>query len=277
MRELQIVDKELFEQAQYILDQRAKKNDDERRIAMTTKSQTMLSGIMFCAHCGGRLTSNVYHDTYTRADGTVRTGEYLRYICYHKSRKLCQCDGQSTYTAKKVDAAVCGVMMDIFGKITGAPDEMVLKRKFDKEIAGCKAKQTKINMELRKYTNQLEKLNAEIADSLTGDSVYSPEQLSAAINALNQKLEDRKLQLEALQNEMANKKASMEKVKPSYERFTGWANEFMLASTERKKMIISQLVSRIEISKWYKIHLEVNMDYEQFCEGWNNLQSAVDI
>lgn len=76
---------------------------------------------------------------------------------------------------------------------------------------------------------------------------------------------------------MANKKASMEKVKPSYERFTGWANEFMLASTERKKMIISQLVSRIEISKWYKIHLEVNMDYEQFCEGWNNLQSAVDI
>ena len=244
MRELQIVDKELFEQAQYILDQRAKKNDDERRIAMTTKSQTMLSGIMFCAHCGGRLTSNVYHDTYTRADGTVRTGEYLRYICYHKSRKLCQCDGQSTYTAKKVDAAVCGVMMDIFGKITGAPDEMV---------------------------------NAEIADSLTGDSVYSPEQLSAAINALNQKLEDRKLQLEALQNEMANKKASMEKVKPSYERFTGWANEFMLASTERKKMIISQLVSRIEISKWYKIHLEVNMDYEQFCEGWNNLQSAVDI
>lgn len=168
-------------------------------------------------------------------------------------------------------------MMDIFGKITGAPDEMVLKRKFDKEIAGCKAKQTKINMELRKYTNQLEKLNAEIADSLTGDSVYSPEQLSAAINALNQKLEDRKLQLEALQNEMANKKASMEKVKPSYERFTGWANEFMLASTERKKMIISQLVSRIEISKWYKIHLEVNMDYEQFCEGWNNLQSAVDI
>lgn len=277
MQKLQIVSKELFEQAQYILDQRAKKNDDERRIAMTTKSQTMLSGIMFCAHCGGRLTSNVYHDTYTRSDGTVRTGEYLRYICYHKSRKLCQCDGQSTYTAKKVDAAVCGVMMDIFGKITDAPDEMVLKRKFDKEIAGCKAKQTKLNMELRKYTNQLEKLNAEIADSLTGDSVYSPEQLSAAINALNQKLEDRKLQLEALQNEMANKKASMEKVKPSYERFTGWANEFMLASTERKKMIISQLVSRIEISKGYKIHLELNMDYEQFCEGWNNLQSAVDV
>lgn len=38
MKELQIVDKELFEQAQYILDQRSKKNDDKRQIAMTTKS-----------------------------------------------------------------------------------------------------------------------------------------------------------------------------------------------------------------------------------------------
>ncbi len=266
--------KELFEQAQYILDQRAKKNDDDRQIAMTTKSQALLSGIMFCAHCGGRLTSNVYRDTYSRADGSVRTAEYLRYICYHKSRKLCQCDGQSTYTAKKVDVAVCTAVMDMFSRIMDAPDEMVLQKKYNKEIASCKAKQTKLNMELRKYTNQLDKLNEEIANSLTGDSVYSPEQLSSAINAMNHKVEDARLQLESVQNEMSNKKASMEKVKPCYERFSGWANEFLLASTERKKMIISQLVSRIEISKGYKINLELNMDYEQFCEGWNGLQFA---
>lgn len=200
---------------------------------------------MFCAHCRGRLTSNVYRDTYTRADGSVRTAEYLRYICYHKSRKLCQCDGQSTYTARKVDAAVCTAVMDMFSRITDATDEMVLQKKYNKEIASCKAKQTKLNMELRKYTNQLDKLNEEIANSLTGDSVYSPEQLSTAINAMNHKVEDARLQLEYVQNEMSNKKASMEKVKPCYERFSGWANEFLLASTERKKMIISQLVSRI--------------------------------
>ncbi|MFT3952290.1 MAG: hypothetical protein QM689_10185 [Oscillospiraceae bacterium] len=36
---------------------------------------------------------------------------------------------------------------------------------------------------------------------------------------------------------------------------------------ERRKMIISQLVSRIEIGKGYKLNVELNMDYEQFCEG----------
>ena len=158
MKELQIVDKELFEQAQYILDQRSRKNDEERQIAMTTKSRALLSGIMFCAHCGGRLTSNVYHDTYTRTDGSVRRAEYLRYICYHKSRNLCQCDGQSTYAADKVDKAVCSAVMDIFSRITDAPDEMVLQRKYNKEISSCKARETKLNMELRKYTGQLDKL-----------------------------------------------------------------------------------------------------------------------
>lgn len=91
---------------------------------------------------------------------------------------------------------------------------------------------------------------------------------------MNRKVEDARLLLEIVQNEMSNKKASIEKVTPCYERFSGWANEFLLASTERKKMIISQLVSRIEISKGYKINLELNMDYGQFCEGWSGLCST---
>lgn len=275
MQELQIIEKDMFERAQYILDQRVSSNNDNRQIALTTKSRALLSGIMYCAHCGGRLTSNVFHDTYTRADGTVRTAEYLRYICYHKSRKLCECDGQSTYTAAKVDEAVCSAMMDIFRNVSDAPDECALRRKFDKEMAGSKAKQTKLELEIRRYETQLDKLNSEIADSLTGDSVYTPEQLSTAIKSVNNKISEAKLQLENLQNDMENRKAAMEKVKPSYDRFVGWAEEFMNASIERKKMIISQLVSRIEISKGYKINIELNMDYEQFCEGWNGLKEVV--
>ena len=275
MKELQIVDKEMFEQAQYILDQRATENEENRQIVMTTKSRALLSGIMYCAHCGGKLTSNVFHDTYTLSDGTVRTAEYLRYICYHKSRKLCECDGQSTYTAAKVDAAVCSAMADIFSSVSDAPDECELKRKFEKELAGSKAKQTKLELEIKRYENQLEKLNSEIADSLTGDSAYSPEQLSAAIKSVKSKLDDSKLQLESIRNDLENRKAAMEKVKPSYDRFVGWAGEFEKASLEAKKMIISQLVSRIEISKGYKISMQVNLEYARFCEGWDNIKDIV--
>lgn len=76
---------------------------------------------------------------------------------------------------------------------------------------------------------------------------------------------------------MTDKKTAMEKIKLSYERFKGWAEEFSLATVERKKMIISQLVSRIEIGKGYDIHIELNMDYEQFCEWWGVLEDKVAV
>ena len=275
MKELQIIDNDVFEQAQYILAQRATENEENRQIAMTTKSSALLSGIMYCAHCGGKLTSNVFRDKYTRSDGTVKTAEYLRYICYHKSRKLCECDGQSTYSAAKVDKAVCSAMADIFSSVSDAPDECELKRKFEKELAGSKAKQTKLELEIKRYEKQLDKLNSEIADSLIGDSAYSPEQLSAAIKSVRSKLDDANSQLETIRNDLENRKAAMEKVKPSYDRFVGWAGEFEKASPEAKKMIISQLVSRIEISKGYKITMQVNLEYARFCEGWDDIKGIV--
>jgi len=48
------------------------------------------------------------------------------------------------------------------------------------------------------------------------------------------------------------------------------------AGIEQKKIIISQVISQIEIGKGYKINIKLNMGYEQFCAGWNGLK-AVDI
>lgn len=277
IEELQIISDEVFEQAQYILDQRAEKNEEKRRITLSTKSKILLSGFMFCAHCGGRLTSIVYKDSYDRVDGSEYRIEQLKYLCYHKSRKLCKCDGQSTYTAECVDEAVCNTIKDMFRRIKDAPDEQALQKNLKKELSGFKAKQTKINLELKKNQKQLEKLEAEIANSLTGDSAYSPEQLSKAIKAVEEKISQSTGELEQLQEEMTGKKNSMELIKPAYERFTNWADEFDSASLERKKMIVGQLISRIEIGRGYKINIEFNVDYEQFCENMDTLNESGDI
>lgn len=43
-----------YDQILYILEQRQNKNEEKRHIALQTKGQAMLSGNVFCAHCGGR-------------------------------------------------------------------------------------------------------------------------------------------------------------------------------------------------------------------------------
>lgn len=42
-------------------------------------------------------------------------------------------------------------------------------------------------------------------------------------------------------------------------------------------MIISQVASRIELGKGYKIKITLNMEYEQFCEGWAGITQDVAI
>lgn len=271
---LQIIDEITFEQARFILDQRAKGFEDKRTIARQTKSKNLLSGIMFCGHCGGRLTSIVYRERYTRKDGTEYDRSQLKYLCYHKSRGLCKCDGQSTYVAERVDAAVVELIHQMFENIKDAPDEGDIQKRFAKESASSKAQQTKLNLELKKNSDQLLKLQDEIGATLTGDSVYTPEQLSTAIKTVETRIVNIKDEIERLQNEVNCKKASLEQIRPMFEQFVRWAQEFDTCTIEQKKMIISRLVTRIELHKDYELSVELNEEYQKFCENWVKLTES---
>ena len=39
-------------------------------------------------------------------------------------------------------------------------------------------------------------------------------------------------------------------------------------------MIISQLVNRIELNKDYELTIELNMDYKDFCNDWDALNTT---
>ena len=92
----------------------------ERTIPLHAKGKTLLSGNIFCAHCGGRLTVSRYQDRYTRKDGTEYRVDQLKYTCYHKSRKLNDCDGQTSYIAETIDKAIIEVLDNLFKKIKEA-------------------------------------------------------------------------------------------------------------------------------------------------------------
>lgn len=104
MENLKIIDENVFDSVQKMVNQRMSTNK-ERTIPLHTKGKTLLSGNIFCAHCGGRLTVSRYQDRYTRKDGTEYRVDQLKYTCYHKSRKLNDCDGQTSYIAETIDKA----------------------------------------------------------------------------------------------------------------------------------------------------------------------------
>ena len=54
-------------------------------------------------------------------------------------------------------------------------------------------------------------------------------------------------------------------------QFRSWVDEFETATLEQKKMIACQLFKRIEIGRDYKISVQLNMSYRQYCPEWTDV------
>lgn len=265
---LQIVPDDQFEMAQKILAERARRSDDKRTIAMRNQGRALLSGNIFCGHCGCRLATSRYRETRRQKDGTVSEIEYGRYVCYHKSRGLNDCDGATTYKADKIDKAVIEMMRDIFSKISGCPEEEKIKSAYNKMMAANHTMQQKLEQDLQKKRKQLETLREEIAKVLEGESIFSQDDLTSSLQKLKTDIADYEEKLTQLKDEDLQKKETANNIIPAYQQFKSWAEEFDDASFEAKKMIAGQLIKRVEVKKGYILNIELNITYQQFLEGW---------
>ncbi len=152
----------------------------------------------------------------------------------------------------------------------GAPEEEKLQVMFKRQMAGNRATQKKLDLELTKNKEQLTRLQLEIAKTLTGDSIYSPEDLSQAIQTVKSRITEAETKLTELKEEKVQKKQGIDLITPTYNQFKSWAEEFDTATLEQKKMIACHLFKRIEVGRDYKISVELNMSYQQFCSEWGD-------
>ncbi len=267
---LRIVSDELYERAQVILSQRAKSNDDKRTIAMQNQGKALLSGNIFCGHCGCRLATSRYKNTNTLKDGSISNRHYGRYVCYHRSRGLNDCDGATVYNADRIDDTIIGLMRDIFSKISGCPDEDKIQSAYKKMMVANHQLQKKLEQELEKLKKQLEALRLEISKVLAGDSIFTQEDLTLSLQQLKTDIAEHEDKLSQLRDEDRQKKDVADSVIPAYRQFKTWAAEFEDSSFEAKKVIANQLFHRVEVSKGYRLRIEINLTYQQFLEGWDH-------
>jgi len=103
---LQIITPELFEAAQKLRTARANSAEQERTVPRNIAGNSLLSGNIFCGHCGSRLSLTTNGRAYRCKDDPNRVVKRVRYICYGKTRKQTECDGQTSYTAHILDGIV---------------------------------------------------------------------------------------------------------------------------------------------------------------------------
>lgn len=260
--QIRIVDDEIFNRAQVLIEERSRKNSLDRTTPMTSMGPTLLSGNIFCGHCGGRLTASTSGKTRHRKDGSVLKTKRTCYVCYNKSRKRKECDGASTYTAHWIDDAVVDAIRDLFKRLTDSPKNAIIDTIFENKLDDLRKQLALSNERLKAEADELQIYEAEVIKCLTGKSKFSHELLSKFIDEKTEIVNNLKAEIKSLERQLASGRESVQKVETQLGYLTTWADLFDVSDDDTKKMIIANLIKRVIVSRDYRITIEYNSDVE---------------
>lgn len=97
--ELQIISPEIFREAQQITQMRK-----QHQIPQRVTGQNLLSGNIFCGHCGGRMFASTARKSHHPQSG--KDTRVSIYKCYNRVQHRERCTGQTSYRAAKIEHAV---------------------------------------------------------------------------------------------------------------------------------------------------------------------------
>ena len=264
---LQIIAPELFEAAQHIRTSRANSAEQERRVPLNTRGQSLLAGNVFCGHCGSRLALTTNGKAYPCKEDAHRIVKRVRYICYGKTRKQTECDGQTGYTAHILDGIIDKVVRQIFERMKAIPKSEIVNIRYREKMEERKALLKSAKSDYAKAAAELDTLRAEVIKSLRGESAFSQDLLGSLIPDCETKYLEVQRTMEAAQAAYDEGQAMLDALNAQYDDIISWAEMYDSASMESKKMIVSCLIRRVEAYRDYRLHIDFNIDFEQFSAG----------
>ena len=269
--DLQIISPENFELAQKLMAERANECNALRTMPRNTRGQSLLSGNVFCGHCGGRLTLTTNGTTRINAAGEKVGRKRIRYVCYNKTRKRSNCDGQTGYTMHILDEIIDKMVRQIFSRLRGIPKEQLITSRYAKETAERKNHLQALQAERDKAEKDLLALKAEILAVIKGESAFPKDTLAEMIAAQEKKHTELETLCEEASAELERNAELMANVSQLYEELISYADLYDSASFEAKKMIVSQLIRRVDVYRGYQIHVDFNFDLAQYLENSDEL------
>ena len=265
--ELQIISPEYFEMAQKLMDERINEKKDTRTVPLNTTGQSLLSGNVFCGHCGGRLTLTTNGTVRTHADGTKEQRKRVRYVCYNKTRHRLNCDGQTGYTMHILDGIIVDILHMIFSRMREATEDEIVCRAHDNATLDLKDRVTRAKEEFAKAAKEYDSLKAEVVKAVQGKSAFPMDILSELVNSAKEKMLEASGRLSELTAEMEKDEKRVSKIKADYKNLIRWSEIFDNCDIATKKMITSYIINKVYVYSDYKLHIEFNMNVEQFLNG----------
>jgi len=263
---LKMIDEDIFNRAQELRTIRNKTYSSVRRVPMTTKGAALLSGNIFCGHCGGRLTFSPERAKYIRKNGTTSVYQASGYFCKYGSTiggNTCQ----QKYTAKKVDDAVRSVLQQVFKQIRESPPADSWKKQHEHTLSSIRNQIKTAARNASKLDKELKTYKSEVLKVIQGESDFTAGILNQLICEVEENISKQAAEVERLQCELDESDSLYEKTKGEHLRFRSWAEIFDESSIETQKMVTASLIHEVRVSRGYQIEIDFNISAKEFVES----------
>lgn len=262
--DLRIISDEVFFRAQEIAKQRSSKYQERRRIPRKVAKNCLLTGNIFCAHCGARLITSTSLKRKKRKDGTFSEKRVWRYVCYNNMRHKAKCNGQSGYSAKRIDNAVLEATRMLLNALRDVPKEEIVRQRIENRLRAKREEASALKRLIQEKSREVGILKAEVVKALTGDSSFAPDLLNDLISTAEEKLVEARISLEAVEGSIKSNEAEERELLAEHEKVLGYADMFDACERDQQRMIICDLIEEIRVSRGYEINLKLSFTLEQF-------------
>jgi DNA invertase Pin-like site-specific DNA recombinase len=261
---LRIIDDDTFMRTQEIIRQRSAQYQERQRVPKRIATSCMLTGNIYCGHCGARLITSTAGKKRIRKDGTINERRYWRYLCYNYMRHRDECCGQSGYMAKRIDDIVVDAVRDLLKSLKAVPLSAVVNKRHQAEIKDLQSKLTAAKNTLAKATENLGALKSEVVKSIQGESSFDQELLNEMISLAERERNVADETVRQFSDAMQHSENLIDEYKSQHERFISWADIFDDCEDAVRKMIVSQLVEKVVVLRGYEVRIELSISMQQY-------------
>ncbi len=220
---------------------------------------SLLSGILYCAHCGCKLVGSYC----TKQRGGVAYHRPI-YRCYNSAIKAKGCTGQTVYSAAKIEGAILPEIKKYFSTLNQSMDDewnkQTRKRLHDAILKRKKEAETR----LEKLRNDAAVLKNEVVKSINGESAFETAMLRELIDENHEAQLSTEQEIAGCQIDVQKEEAKISALATRFKEIKNWTAMFDCVDNDMKKMILSQLVEKITVDRDYHIEVHFYVTMEDF-------------
>ena len=259
--ELQIIDQATFDRAQELMKARTQKHNE---VPLNLAGQSLLVGNVYCGHCRNRLTLTTSGRQRVNKDGSVHSEVRARYGCHYKVRHSDKCNGQSGYGVPKLDAIMDEVIRYQLGRIKMSSESSVIADQHEKSIELARARLRIAEMQLAEKAKELSDYQAETIRVIRGESRLNADLLSELVDKTKGEITELSAAVEAARQELNERMSSAQQEQQEFEKLQSWADLYDNCTFAAKKMIVSQFIKAVYVYRDYTIEVEFNVSFDEF-------------